>query len=125
NLADPVFTIVLDASAANGAYTFTLLRPLDHPIAGTQDDIVLDIRFTARDGDGDAIGGGFTVTVRDDAPAASGAANAAVDEGGLVGSAGEILITGAQSLGIAWGADADTRGAGDAIGRALSFNLVG
>ena len=71
-----VFTLVVGAT---GAYTFTLLKPMDHdPLTGqpgddTENTLTIDLSgyVTATDGDGDHVGlsaGIFTVTVRDDIP---------------------------------------------------------
>lgn len=70
NPNDPVFLITLDIAPLAGAYNFTLLRPLDHPIAGEEDDITISIAFTATDGNGDAAHGVFNVTIDDDSPRA-------------------------------------------------------
>jgi len=69
-----VFTLVVGAT---GAYTFTLLKPMDHdPLTGqpgddTENTLTIDLSgyVTATDGDGDHVdldAGTFTVTVRDD-----------------------------------------------------------
>ncbi len=74
-----VFTMALDA--ATGAWTFTLLRPLDHPtldgVAGdnTENDLTIDfgglVQATDFDGDTVTATGAVTVTVDDDTPTAS------------------------------------------------------
>jgi len=51
-----------------GAYTFTLLAPVDHPAADTEDDLVLDFPFTVSDFDGDTAAGSLQVTIDDDSP---------------------------------------------------------
>lgn len=51
-----------------GAYTFTLLAPVDHPTAETEDDLVLDLPFTVSDFDGDTATGSLQVTIDDDSP---------------------------------------------------------
>src|SRR5436190_1239096 len=52
--ANHVFTVSLDAaSTIEGIYTFTLLRPLDHPISGAEDTLHLTINVIATDGSGD------------------------------------------------------------------------
>src|SRR5262249_32679662 len=66
NPADPVFIVTLDAGPLDGAYTFTLLKALDHPIQGAEDNLVLNIAFVATDGNGDSVTGAFAVTVNDD-----------------------------------------------------------
>jgi len=62
---DGSWTVVLNG---DGTYTFNLLGPLTHSVMDTEDDIVLNIGYTATDGDADAVSGSFTVTVDDDAP---------------------------------------------------------
>ncbi|ACI93156.1 vcbS [Afipia carboxidovorans OM5] len=69
--ADPVFTVTLDASAPNGAYTFVLHHPLDEDVANQEDSIDLTFGFIATDSDGDTASSHFSVTVNDDAPTAS------------------------------------------------------
>ncbi len=76
-----VFTLQV---GANGSYTFTLLGPLDHPLANGDDGETLaglGIDFsgvlTATDGDGDPLVGGFpsgsfTIDVEDDVPVLHG-----------------------------------------------------
>ncbi|MGN6284716.1 MAG: T1SS-143 repeat domain-containing protein [Afipia sp.] len=79
-----VFKITLDDSSDTGSYTFTLLQPIDHPTANSEDNVILDFGFTATDADGDTATGSFGVTVNDDAPAASGTVEArTVDEGDI------------------------------------------
>ncbi|PWB65684.1 MAG: hypothetical protein C3F17_03425, partial [Bradyrhizobiaceae bacterium] len=65
-----VFVVTLSDTSDTGSYTFELFGPLDHGAADTEDDIVLPFSFTAYDSDGDAVDGGFTVTVDDDGPIA-------------------------------------------------------
>lgn len=82
-----IFQISL-SDDASGGYKFQLFGPLDHEPYGGQpsgegegdseyqpgegdsyeDDIVLNFEFTAKDADGDTVGGSFTVTVDDDMP---------------------------------------------------------
>jgi T1SS-143 domain-containing protein len=69
NASNPVFEITLDAGSTNGAYTFTLFKPLDHPVHGQEDILTLPIGFTATDGIGDSVSGALTVQVKDDIPA--------------------------------------------------------
>jgi T1SS-143 domain-containing protein len=66
----PVFTLHV---ASNGDYTFTLLGPLDHPSAGTDDDELLVMNFAsilqASDGVNPvALAGGFLIQIEDDLP---------------------------------------------------------
>jgi T1SS-143 domain-containing protein len=66
--ANQVFTVSLDATTLEGTYTFTLLRPLDHPILGTEDTLNLSINVTATDGSGDTAPVVIHVNVNDDTP---------------------------------------------------------
>ncbi|WP_426232614.1 DUF5801 repeats-in-toxin domain-containing protein [Pararhizobium sp. DWP3-4] len=53
----------------SGAYTFTLVKPLDHAAGdGTngQNNLSLTFGYTAKDSDGDSVTGSFTVDVSDD-----------------------------------------------------------
>ncbi|MBB3539883.1 VCBS domain-containing protein [Rhizobium sp. BK399] len=73
-----VFVVKLDPTAPNGAYSFTLLQPLDHPqnseIGNTQLD--LHFNFVASDADGDTASGSFVVDIHDDVPTINGAVQA-------------------------------------------------
>ncbi|THV21034.1 DUF5801 repeats-in-toxin domain-containing protein [Peteryoungia ipomoeae] len=53
-----------------GAYTFTLVKPLDHANDGTNSENSLDLtfNFNATDSDGDTVTSSFKVTVVDDKP---------------------------------------------------------
>ncbi|WP_439858923.1 retention module-containing protein [Pseudomonas sp. MBLB4136] len=76
--ASTVFTLQVNG---DGSYVFTLLGPLDHPLADGNDDELLSLPIdfsgllTATDGDGDAIGafnsGSFVINVEDDVPVAA------------------------------------------------------
>lgn len=145
--ANQVFTITLDNAPLNGAYTFTLFKPLDHLIDNTEDTITLTVGFTATDGSGDSGTGSFSVAVNDDSPElALGQQQATtVDEDGLQGATpaepngnpggdGDVVgeaVSATGTLGVLWGADntdtADTGGVQDGAaggtltGRALVF----
>nr|WP_298688236.1 DUF5801 repeats-in-toxin domain-containing protein [uncultured Dongia sp.] len=64
-----VFFASLNASGT-GSYNFTLVKPLDHPTANTEDDKVLTFAITAKDAEGEGSPATFTVTVDDDGPIA-------------------------------------------------------
>ncbi|MGB3486395.1 MAG: hypothetical protein WBB07_29765, partial [Mycobacterium sp.] len=66
-----VFTVSL-SDQGTGSWAFDLKGVLDHPVAGTEDDIVLTFGYVARDGDGDSATGAFAVSVDDDTPVALG-----------------------------------------------------
>ncbi|NBX67212.1 MAG: type I secretion C-terminal target domain-containing protein [Proteobacteria bacterium] len=63
-----VFTLTL---AANGSYTFTQFKPLDHANTSDPNDVInLAFQVCARDADGDVGHGTITINVIDDAPVA-------------------------------------------------------
>ncbi|MDQ2082928.1 VCBS domain-containing protein [Xanthobacteraceae bacterium Astr-EGSB] len=101
--ANQVYTITLDTGGA-GSYTFTLLQPFDHPIAGTEDSINLSIQFTVMDSDGDTASGAFTVIVNDDSPEIAGDAISDL-LAALEPLDGQATTFTGGSLGISWGAD--------------------
>ncbi len=89
-----VFTFSLSAA---GAYSFTLLQPLDHPAGNDENDITINLGtiLQATDNDGDTVTAAaekLAITVDDDTPTATGAAEAGtVDEDGLAnGIAGGV-----------------------------------
>ncbi|MBP5090040.1 hypothetical protein HUS91_31715, partial [Pseudomonas chlororaphis] len=89
-----VFTFSLSAA---GAYSFTLLQPLDHPAGNDENDITLNLgtMLKATDKDGDTVTAAaekLVITVDDDTPTAAGTAEAGtVDEDGLAnGIAGGV-----------------------------------
>ncbi|AZC76560.1 hypothetical protein C4K31_3659 [Pseudomonas chlororaphis subsp. piscium] len=89
-----VFTFSLSAA---GAYSFTLLQPLDHPAGNDENDITLNLgtMLKATDKDGDTVTAAaekLVITVDDDTPTATGVAEAGtVDEDGLAnGIAGGV-----------------------------------
>ncbi|WP_205665239.1 DUF5801 repeats-in-toxin domain-containing protein [Caldimonas tepidiphila] len=105
----PVFTFSLNAST--GAYTFTLLKPLDHAPGGDENDITIDLSslLSATDRDGDSVGAAanaLVITVDDDSPIAftpdnitlsnTGTAQGSADLNGGVNSLGTV---GADGLG--------------------------
>ncbi|MBI2256394.1 MAG: hypothetical protein HYU58_17355, partial [Proteobacteria bacterium] len=63
-----IFTITIDAQT--GAGTFNLLKPLDHPVSGTEDDLTIAFGVRATDGDGDFANATVSVVVDDDTPVA-------------------------------------------------------
>ncbi|CDZ56241.1 T1SS-143 repeat domain-containing protein [Neorhizobium galegae] len=143
-----VFTVGL-SDQGSGSYTFTLIDNLDH--SGFQGGkIRLGFDFTAVDGDGDDADGSFYVSIDDDTPSLTSVAASSVDEDGLFGGnagesypgatgtnadlAGASTTTGAVSLGVNWGADADIKSEylgdnrdydDDPIGREINFVRAG
>ena len=132
-----VFKVTLDDSTTNGTYNFTLFKNLDHPTANSEDDITINVGFTAKDADGDPVDGAFAVTVDDDSPVITAASvqNGAVDEerltggnaGDSYGDGGDVTpaqgddgnLTASGTLGISYGIDGPanvvTGGVGGAI----------
>ncbi|SNT64217.1 T1SS-143 domain-containing protein, partial [Tardiphaga sp. OK246] len=98
--ANQVFTVSLDASSLQGSYTFTLLRPLDHPIHGTEDTINLSINVIATDGSGDTAPVTISIGINDDTPVIG-----TPTEAGLTDPLSGNPATQTGSLGISWGAD--------------------
>ncbi|WP_080710580.1 DUF5801 repeats-in-toxin domain-containing protein [Pseudomonas chlororaphis] len=89
-----VFTFSLSAA---GAYSFTLLKPLDHPAGNNENDITINLGslLRATDSDGDTVTAAaekLVIIVDDDTPTATGTAEAGtVDEDGLAnGIAGGV-----------------------------------
>ncbi|WP_097303985.1 T1SS-143 repeat domain-containing protein [Pseudomonas chlororaphis] len=89
-----VFTFSLSAA---GAYSFTLLKPLDHPAGNNENDITINLGslLRATDKDGDSVTAApekLVITVDDDTPTATGTAvTGTVDEDGLAnGIAGGV-----------------------------------
>jgi len=66
--ATPVFTVVV-TDPSTGAFTFALLEEVDHPTAGTEDNLTVAMAFTVTDGDGDTATSTLTVDIDDDQPA--------------------------------------------------------
>ena len=62
-----VFTVTL-TDAATGAYSVALLAAIDHPIAGTEDNLAFTIGYRATDGDGDTADGTLVDRIDDDTP---------------------------------------------------------
>lgn len=68
---ETVFTLVIQS---NGDYTFTLLKPVDHPVAGDEasgahdDSLPLEFGVIAIDSEDDATAGTITINVFDDGP---------------------------------------------------------
>ncbi|WP_225603504.1 hypothetical protein [Pseudomonas sp. PDM09] len=125
-----VFTFNLTAA---GAYTFTLLKPLDHAAGNNENDITINLGslLQATDKDGDTVTAAaekLVITVDDDTPTATGtAATGTVDEDGLTNGnaggtgdvAGEATTAGGSVTGI-FQSGADTP-----LSYALSSNTSG
>ncbi|WP_291865952.1 DUF5801 repeats-in-toxin domain-containing protein [Bradyrhizobium sp.] len=96
---DNVFSLAFDTGT--GQYTFTLLDNLDHPVSGTEDNIVLNFSFTATDFDGDTATGSFSVDVDDDMPVTPPPATNLLVNGDFVG--GTFNGRGDFPTAFAWG----------------------
>ena len=103
-----VFKLTLDPTTTQGSYSFHLLGNLDHPLAGSEDDITLTFGFRATDADGDTgTRATFSVTVDDDAPVTTGSVTATpvLDDDGFGGNAnGTNDVTDATTVSGAAGA---------------------
>ncbi|MFC0243784.1 T1SS-143 repeat domain-containing protein [Rhodopseudomonas telluris] len=103
--ANQVFVVSLDAATTvAGSYTVTLLRPLDHPVGGTEDTLNLTIDIIATDGSGDSAPLSIVIGVNDDSPvAATVAATTLMEQTGE----GNVFVSSSvtAALGISWGAD--------------------
>ena len=64
-----VFTLQI-TNVATGAYTFTLLAPVQHTVAGTEDDKTFNVTATVTDVEGDSATGTISVLIDDDTPVA-------------------------------------------------------
>ncbi len=85
------------SEAGSGSYDFTLVQPLDHDTANTEDDEPLTFSFTALDDEGEGESDTFTVIVDDDAPVIEGTEDAM-----MVNVPGNPL---SADLGVSYGAD--------------------
>ncbi len=117
-----VFTAtVTDVTA--GTYTFTLYQPLDHAVAGTEDDILYNFTYTLTDGNGTMGTGSLGMTIDDDMPTIGEIPDGVVDESGdSVETSGEITaMISSQFLGLGSSEGSFTLSFG-ADGPAWSFN---
>jgi len=82
-------------NTATGQYRVVLSQPLDHPIAGIEDDLRFSVSYTVTDSDGDTAPGNLVVVVDDDSPKAS-----VVQVGELTdGATADISFFGADGAG--------------------------
>ena len=68
----------------SGGYTVTQLAAIDHPVAGTEDNLQFTVGYVATDGDGDTATGSLSIDVDDDTPTAAAEASQDVPEGTTV-----------------------------------------
>jgi T1SS-143 domain-containing protein len=121
-----VFTLTVNA---DGSWTFDLEGQLDHPTAGTEDNLLLDLSsvIVATDSDGDSVGaagGVFVINVDDDLPIAlEERVIGTVDEdgvpGGIAGGVGDV----AGESAVANGSVASLFASGADV--PLTFSLLG
>ena len=70
------------ADTTSGAYTVTQLAAIDHPVAGTEDNLQFTVGYVATDGDGDTATGSLSIDVDDDTPVANPVAKSLTETGG-------------------------------------------
>ncbi|MGU5887014.1 DUF5801 repeats-in-toxin domain-containing protein [Aeromonas hydrophila] len=103
--AATIFTLVVQA---NGAYTFTLSGPLDHPLANGDDNEILTLNLTeavkaANGGNPVPLAGDLLIQVEDDMPAILATSNLVYSNSGNPGGATGVFD---------YSTGADTRGSG-------------
>ncbi len=135
-----VFTLVVNG---DGTYDFTLLRNLDHPStdsdgnndgnpqSGFEDDLVLNLTATVKDGDGDTASADFTITIDDDIPVIGAPESITTSDAGLLSTAAQdttynVVLDGeSYTLFIAEGASQFIVSGGDLVGeQPLTLNLL-
>jgi hypothetical protein len=100
-----VFTLKI-TDPATGAYSFTLHEPLDHPIPGTEDDIIYNFTYTLTDGNGSTAGGSLEMLVDDDTPVLKSDVSpvyAMVHEDGLAMADGDLSDGNSESVWVTMG----------------------
>ena len=70
------------ADTISGGYTVTQLAAIDHPVAGTEDNLQFTVGYVATDGDGDTATGSLSINVDDDTPVANPVAKTLTETGG-------------------------------------------
>ena len=76
------------ADTTSGAYTVTQLAAIDHPVAGTEDNLQFTVGYVVTDGDGYTATGSLSIDVDDDAPTVSANLPVQLDDDALGGNAG-------------------------------------
>ena len=87
--AVPVLQVQL-TDTTSGAYTVTQLAAIDHPVAGTEDNLQFTVDYEATDGDGDTATGSLSIDVDDDTPIANPVAKSLTETGG--GNTNVLLV---------------------------------
>ena len=99
--ANQVFTVTLNVASTGDTYTFTLLRPLDHPLSATiEETLNLTINVIAADGSSDTTPISIQIGINDDTPTIG-----TVGQSTLTDPLSGIPAVETGSLGISWGAD--------------------
>ncbi|WP_234928253.1 retention module-containing protein [Aeromonas veronii] len=131
--AATIFTLVVQA---NGAYTFTLSGPLDHPLANGNDNEILTLNLTeavkaTNGGNPVPLAGDLLIQVEDDVPAILATSNLVYSNSGNPGGATGVFdySTGADTRGSGpfSAADSDFKSimlTGNVGGSAISAQLV-
>ena len=70
------------SNTTSGAYTVTQLAAIDHPVAGTENNLQFTVGYVATDGDGDTATGSLSINVDDDTPVANPVAKSLTETGG-------------------------------------------
>ena len=73
------------ADTNSGGYTVTQLAAIDHPAAGTEDNLQFTVNYVATDGDGDTATGSLSIDVDDDTPTVSANLLVQLDDDALRG----------------------------------------
>ncbi len=84
----PVVFTATNTNPLTGAFDFDMQLPLDHPVAGAEDTLNLDLGYTITDGNGTPTSGSLGVGINDDSPqvnAGGTTATATLDDEGLLG----------------------------------------
>ncbi|MFN7563017.1 MAG: hypothetical protein ACK5TH_14640, partial [Prosthecobacter sp.] len=87
----PVITVTITDA---GAYTVTILGPVDHPDGLSEDVVTFVTPVKVTDSGGLTATGTLTVTIEDDSPLVGSATTQTVDEEGLSGNAGDSYASG-------------------------------
>ena len=129
--ADVVVSVTItDASA--GTYQIVLAGPLDHPLAGFEDDLSIVVPVTVQDPFGGSATANMTVVVEDDSPTltvgSTAGSSAVLDETAAGSPAGfPIGVTSANpiiSVVSSFGADGAAAGGGIAYALGLTGNVA-
>ncbi|TPK51724.1 DUF5801 repeats-in-toxin domain-containing protein, partial [Mesorhizobium sp. B2-5-2] len=129
--SDVVISVTI-TDASTGTFQIALLGPLDHPLAGFEDDLSIVVPVTVQDPFGGSATANMTVIVEDDSPALTvgntAASSAVLDETNAGSPAGfPIDVTSANpiiSVASNFGADGAAAGGGIAYTLGLTGNVA-